>query len=206
MIGWTRLVGIAAPLPAADIDTDVIFPARFLLLMDKEGLGRYLFHGHRFAPDGSPRSDFVLNRPPYDRARILVAGANFGCGSSREHAVWALADFGIRCVIAESFGEIFAANCWRNGMLPLALPAAGHARLLATAEAGQEVAIDLAAGTVACGEATIRFAIEPHHRRALIEGQDEVGRILAEDADDIARFEATQQRRAPWLSVVVDTP
>ena len=116
MIAFQSLTSVAAPFPESDIDTDVIFPARFLLLLDKTGLGRLLFHERRFG-NGQPRPDFVLDRPPYDEARILVAGRNFGSGSSREQAVWALSDFGIRCVVALSFGEIFSANCFKNGVL-----------------------------------------------------------------------------------------
>jgi 3-isopropylmalate/(R)-2-methylmalate dehydratase small subunit len=197
--GWSRLEGVAAPLPADDIDTDVIFPARFLLLLEKQGLGRYLFHGHRFAPDGSPRADFVLNRPPHDRARFLVAGANFGCGSSREHAVWALADFGINCVIARSFGEIFAANCARNGVLALPLAADLHARVMAAAQAGARLAVDLVSRTLSMAEMSVPVAIGARVCRLLSTGLDEIDLIEADDGADITRFENDQKRRFPWL-------
>ena len=199
MSGWTRLAGVAAPLPADAIDTDVIFPARYLLLLDKQGLGSCLFHGHRFAPDGTPRPDFVLNRPPYDAARFLVAGANFGCGSSREHAVWALADFGIACVIAPSFGEIFAANCARNGVLALTLPAAAHAQAMTAARAGVLIALDLGTQRLALGETVLPVAIDARTRRALMQGLDEIGVIAADAQADIERFEQGQQGRLPWL-------
>src|SRR5580698_3433920 len=119
---FTTVTGIAAPLPEADIDTDVIFPARFLLLPDKAGLGKQLFFDRRFDEFGAPRREFVLNRPPFDNAQILITGENFGTGSSREHAVWALAELGIRSIIAPSFGEIFYSNCLKNGLLPIRLP------------------------------------------------------------------------------------
>ncbi len=199
MNGWTRLAGPAAPLPADDVDTDVIFPARYLLLLEKQGLGRFLFHGHRFAPDGSAKPDFVLNRPSYDAARFLVAGANFGSGSSREQAVWALADFGIRCVIARSFGEIFAANCAKNGVLALPLAEADHARVMAAAQAGDALAVDLASQTLMCRDASLPIVVTPRVRRALIEGLDEIGTTEADDMADIERFEAARRSRCPWL-------
>ncbi len=200
MTGWTRLEAVAAPLPEADIDTDVIFPARFLLLMDKAGLGRHAFHERRYHADGTPRPEFVLNRPPWTGARILVAGDNFGCGSSREHAVWALADLGIVCIVAPGFGEIFYANCLRNLVLPLRLAGAGHARVLAAAMAGRVVSVDLAATTLACDAAgPIGFALDAHRRRALMQGLDEIGLSLADDAADIARFEAA---RPPWAGAI----
>ena len=200
MTGWQCLEGIAAPLAEADVDTDVIFPARFLLLLDKAGLGRHAFHERRYLPDGTPRPEFVLNRSPWDAARILVTGANFGSGSSREHAVWALADFGIRCIVAPSFGEIFYANCSRNGILAVRLAGGEHARVLAAAEQGRAVTIDLAAQTLHCDGVPIPFKLDLHRRRALMEGLDEIGLLLADDLTDIQRFETTQHGLAPWLS------
>ncbi len=194
MSSWRSLEGIAAPLMEADVDTDVIFPARFLLLLDKAGLGRHAFHERRYRSDGTPRPDFVLNRPPWDHACILVAGANFGSGSSREQAVWALADFGIRCIVAPGFGEIFEANCLRNAVLPLRLDGAAHARVLAAAEQGRMVTVDLAACTLTCDAAPpIPFPLAPHRRRALIEGLDEIGLMLADDLADIERFESMRE-------------
>jgi 3-isopropylmalate/(R)-2-methylmalate dehydratase small subunit len=192
---FTTLTSLAAPLPEADIDTDVIIPARFLLLLDKAGLGRHLFHERRA---GDP--DFVLDRPPYDQAQILVAGGNFGCGSSREQAVWALVDFGIRCVIAPSFGEIFLANCFRNGALPIVLDATPYAAVLRAAEAALPVTVDLTAEHIRLpGAEPIPFAVDPHRRRALLLGLDEIGMILAEDLPEIEAFEARQRQVAPWL-------
>lgn len=200
MTPFETLTAVAAPLPESDIDTDVIFPARFLLLLDKAGLGKLLFHERRFT-GGRPRPDFVLNRPPFDAARILVAGGNFGSGSSREQAVWALADFGIRCVVAPSFGEIFFANCFKNGVLPIVLPPDPHAAVLRAAEAGQAVTVDLDAQVIRAGAASglIAFDVDPHRKRSLLLGLDEIGAILADDAGDIARFEARHRARSPWL-------
>jgi 3-isopropylmalate/(R)-2-methylmalate dehydratase small subunit len=196
---FTRLKSVAAPLAEADVDTDIIFPARFLLLLDKVGLGKHLFHERRHRPDGSA-TDFVLNRPPYDASSILVAEANFGSGSSREQAVWALADFGIRCVIAPSFGEIFYNNCFKNGVLPIVVTGERHADIMAAARSGGDFVVDLEAQTVLLPNGpAMPFEIDPYRRRALLLGLDEVGSILADDADDIAAFEARQRREAPWL-------
>ena len=196
---FVALTGIAAPLPDSDIDTDVIFPARFLLLLDRQGLGRHLFHERRRAPE-SGQQPFVLSRPPFDRAEILVAGRNFGCGSSREQAVWALADFGIRCVIAPSFGEIFYGNCFRNGLLPITLSEPEHRDVLAAAETGEPLTVDLEAKNVRLpGAQTLPFQIDPHRRRALLLGLDQIGAILADDAAEIADFESRQCSEFPWL-------
>ncbi len=197
---FETLTSVAAPLPDSDIDTDVIFPARFLLLLDKAGLGKHLFHERRFG-DGQPRPDFVLNRAPYDKAQILIAGRNFGSGSSREQAVWALADFGIRCVVAPSFGEIFFANCFNNGVLPIVLPPEQHARVLEAAEIGQVVTVDLEAQVIRVGRENeaIAFDVDPHRKQSLLLGLDEIGAILADDAEHIARFEASHRARSPWL-------
>ena len=196
---FTKLTGIAAPLPEADIDTDIIFPARFLLLLEKKGLGKHLFHERRFLPSGAA-TDFVLNAPPYSTAKILIADANFGSGSSREQAIWALADFGIRCIMARSFGEIFYSNCFKNGVLPIILGAQDHANAMSAAATGQPLTIDLENRTVTLPDGpAICFDIDRYCRRALMLGLDEIGVILAEDAGDIAAFEARHRRSAPWL-------
>jgi 3-isopropylmalate/(R)-2-methylmalate dehydratase small subunit len=198
MKSFVSLTGIAAPLPDADVDTDVIFPARFLLLLDRAGLGRHLFHERRAqAPANEP---FVLSRAPFDKAEILVAGRNFGCGSSREQAVWALADFGIRCVIAPSFGEIFYGNCFRNGMLPITLTDAEHGDVMLAATSGVPLTVDLKAQEIRLSEGrAIAFQIDPHRRQALLLGLDQIGEILAGDAADIKAFESRQKTAAPWL-------
>lgn len=195
---FTTVTSIAAPLPEADVDTDIIFPARFLLLLDREGLGRHLFHERRRPAEGAP--PFVLDTPPYDRAEILVTGPNFGTGSSREQAVWALADFGIRVVIAPRFGEIFFSNCFRNGLLPIVLGEAEHGAVMRAAEAGEKVSVDLETQRIVLVDGTaIGFSIDSYRRRALLLGLDEIGAILADDAADIAAFEARQKAATPWL-------
>lgn len=197
---FTTLRSVAAALPEADIDTDVIFPARFLLLLDKAGLGKHLFHERRH--QAGRLTDFVLNRPPFDTAQVLVADANFGSGSSREHAVWALADFGIRCVIAPSFGEIFFANCAKNGVLAIVLTGEDHRRVMRAAEAGDELVIDLEAQTIALPDASaIAFEIDAYKRRTLLLGLDEIGSILTDDLNDIAAFEAKHRKALPWLEL-----
>jgi 3-isopropylmalate/(R)-2-methylmalate dehydratase small subunit len=191
---FTTLTSVAAPFPEAQIDTDVIFPARFLLLLDKHGLGRHLFHERR------AKGGFVLDTPPYDTARIMVTGPDFGTGSSREQAVWALVDFGIRCVIGPSFGEIFHANCFRNGVLPIVLTGEDLTRVQERAATGLPMTVDLPEGCIRIGNETpIPFTLEPHHRRALLEGLDEIDIILADDLADIRAHEDRQRKERPWL-------
>lgn len=196
---FTTLTSVAAPLPETHLDTDVIFPARFLLLPDKKGLGEQLFNERRTNRTGDgPR--FVLDTPPWNEARILVAGTAFGTGSSREQAVWALADFGMRCVIAPSFGEIFYANCFKNGVLPIVLDETAHAQVMAEAQAARPLTVDLEAQNVMFADATaIGFDIDPHRKRTLLLGLDEIGIILADDLADIQAFEENQRAARPWL-------
>ncbi len=191
--------GIAAPLIEENIDTDIIFPARFLLITAREGLGRYAFHDRRFSVDGSERTDFILNRPAWCGARILIADANFGCGSSREQAVWALAGFGIGCIVALSFGEIFEANCYRNGVVPLTLPREKILRLEKAAEAGVEFTIDLENSSLSFADTIVAFTMPEHRRQALLNGWDDTGTILHTRAADIAAFEARHAAIQPWL-------
>lgn len=190
---FRTLTSVAAPFAEAQIDTDVIFPARFLLLPDKAGLGKHLFHERR------AKGGFVLDRAPWDKAEILVTGADFGTGSSREQAVWALADFGIRCVIAPSFGEIFFSNCFRNGVLPIVMTGEAHAAVMEVASAGEAVTVDLPAQEVRIGDAALPFDVEPHRKRALMEGLDEIGVILADDLPAIEDFERRHWAARPWL-------
>lgn len=200
MTPFTSVTGTAAALPEANVDTDIIFPARFLLITARAGLGRYAFHDRRFATDGGEIASFVLNRAPWRDAPILIAGENFGSGSSREQAVWALLGQGITCVIAPSFGEIFHGNCLRNGVLPIVLPAELVASLTARAAAGATFAIDLEAQTLrVAGEAPIAFDIGAEQRLALLNGWDETALILNARTDDIAAFEARQKTLQPWL-------
>ncbi|KGB53207.1 3-isopropylmalate dehydratase small subunit [Sphingopyxis sp. LC81] len=189
---FTRMKAIAAPLPLANVDTDMIIPAQYMKSLTRSGLGKHLFRELRFASDGSERCDFILNQPTCRSAQVVVADRNFGCGSSREHAVWALTDFGIRCVIAPSFGDIFAGNARKNGLLLIRLPDATCARLrdeIALAQyAPVEVDLDAQQIRLASGE-VIDFAIDPDDRRILMEGLDDIARTLRH-ADAIARFEA----------------
>lgn len=194
---FDTVTSVAASINENDLDTDIIFPARFLLLLDKKGLGKHAFHERRTAAGAVT---FVLDRPPYDKAEILVAAKNFGTGSSREQAVWALADFGIRVVIAESFGEIFHANCFKNGVLPITTEKDDLARIRAAAEAGEAITVDLPTQSVTLASGpVICFDIAPYRKDALLRGLDDIGTILENNADEIAAFEANQRRLTPWL-------
>jgi 3-isopropylmalate/(R)-2-methylmalate dehydratase small subunit len=198
---FTVLTSVAAPLPETHLDTDVIFPARFLLLPDKKGLGEQLFNERRTNRTGEgPR--FVLDTPPFDKAQILVTGRAFGTGSSREQAVWALADFGIRCVISPSFGEIFFANCVKNGVLAIVLEEATHDTVMKEAQSGRPITVDLEAAQIRFADGTqIGFDIDPHRKRTLLQGLDEIGLILADDSAEIIAFEARQRAEKPWLYI-----
>lgn len=188
---FTRLSAVAAPLPLTNVDTDMIIPARFMKALTRDGLGSHLFQEMRFAADGSEQSDFILNRGPCRHAQILVADRNFGCGSSREHAVWALIGFGIRCVIAPSFGDIFSNNARKNGLLLIRLPDDVCAWLREQSRLSQyaPVTVDLEEQQIllASGE-TILFDVDAADRRILIEGLDDIDRTLRH-ADAITRFE-----------------
>ena len=191
---FVRLTSLAAPLPEANVDTDIIVPARFLLITEKKGLGRYAFYERR------EEGGFVLDDPAYEGAQILVAGDNFGCGSSREHAPWALHDLGIRCIIAPGFGEIFRANCVRNGMLAVTLAEPEWQQVLRAAESGETVTVDLAMSTVHLADGSeIAFALEDAEREALLNGWDEIDGIRAKYTDAIADFERHQRNASPWL-------
>ncbi len=180
-------------LPMDNIDTDVIVPARFLKVTEKGGLGQFLFAGWRYAEDGTPRPDFVLNRPEATAAHVLVAGANFGCGSSREHAPWSLHDFGFRAIVSTSFASIFRNNCLKNGLLPVAVDAAFHRRMIAAAGApAPTVTIDLEARTITLADGTsAAFPIEPFPRYCLLNGVDELSFLLDQE-DAIAAYERSR--------------
>jgi 3-isopropylmalate dehydratase/3-isopropylmalate/(R)-2-methylmalate dehydratase small subunit len=200
MEAFTRLDAKAAPLPLANIDTDQIIPKQFLKTVEREGLARGLFYDFRFDDDGRERPDFVLNRPEYKGAGILVAGDNFGCGSSREHAPWALMDFGIRCVISTSFADIFYNNCFQNGLLPVVLKAGEVEALVKEARGGNHVmSVDLAAQTVTspAGE-TFRFEIDPGRKEKMLKGLDAIGETL-QRAKEIDLFEMKRALAQPWL-------
>lgn len=182
MTSFERIEAIAAPLPVDNVDTDKILPAEFLKTVERKGLGRALFARMRYLDDGALNPDFVLNRVPWANAGILVAGANFGCGSSREHAPWALLDFGIRCIIAESFADIFYNNCFKNGILPvvLAIPELLELRETVSRPEQARVAVDLTAQTVTfAGARELPFDIPEGRKRALIEGRDEISETLS---------------------------
>jgi len=183
---FRRLESLAAVLPQADIDTDQIIPARYLKGTTREGLGQWLFAGWRYDEAGQPRPDFPLNRPEARGAQVLVAGANFGCGSSREHAPWALLDYGFRAVISSSIADIFRANALKNGLLPVIVDPAAHTALLAGF--GQRVAIDLASRTLSHGSTSVSFPIDPFAQECLLRGVDELGYLLAQE-EEIARYE-----------------
>ncbi len=207
MQAFRTLTAIAAPLPMANVDTDKIIPARFLKTIRRTGLGQNLFDGLRYGPDGAERPDFVLNRVPWRRAEILIAHENFGCGSSREHAPWALLDFGIRCVIAPSFADIFHSNCFKNGILPIRLPREICDRLMADAALGANarLTVDLERNLVVRPDGEeIGFSIDPLRRHLLLEGLDDIGQTLLH-ADAIGRFEAGRAE-APWVPGIAIGP
>lgn len=195
---FTTIESVAAYIDEDAIDTDIIFPARFLLLLDKVGLAKHAFHERRHSPDLA--QPFILDRPPFTSAEILVARKNFGTGSSREQAVWCLVDFGIRCVIAESFGEIFFANCFKNGVLPIVKSGEDLKHIRDVAGKEQKIRVDLVERVIRFQDGTVmRFEVDDYRRDALLNGLDEIGSILRDDGDDIARFEERQRQRSPWL-------
>jgi 3-isopropylmalate/(R)-2-methylmalate dehydratase small subunit len=197
---FTTLTGVAAPLPMINVDTDAIIPKQFLKTIARTGLGKNLFYELRYDESGKENPEFVLNRPAYRKAQILVAGENFGCGSSREHAPWALLDFGIRCVIAPSFADIFYNNCFQNGILPIALPQADVDKLMDDASRGANatITIDLEAQEIRGPDGgCIKFEIDPFRKRCLLEGLDNIGLTL-ESEKAIADYEAKAQAARPW--------
>ncbi len=199
---FTKLTGIAAPLPVANVDTDKIIPAHHLKTIKRTGLGVHLFETLRYHDDGAEREDFILNQHPYRKAEILIAGENFGCGSSREHAPWALLDFGIRCVIAPSFADIFFHNCFKNGVLPIVLePEQVEILLREAAEAENPVfTIDLEQQHIQrpIGNELFAFEVDPFRKHCLLNGLDDVG-LTMEKGHHIDRFEAGQRAAQPWL-------
>jgi 3-isopropylmalate/(R)-2-methylmalate dehydratase small subunit len=201
MDAFTKLTGIAAPLPMANVDTDKIIPARFLKTIQRTGLGKAAFANLRYREDGSENPDFVLNQEPYRRAEILIAHENFGCGSSREHAPWALLDFGIRCVIAPDFADIFHGNSFKNGILPIRLPREVCDRLMEDAKMGENarISIDLERQVVVRpnGE-EIPFEIDALRRHLLLNGLDDIGQTM-QRGDEIDAYEAKRRAEQPWL-------
>jgi 3-isopropylmalate/(R)-2-methylmalate dehydratase small subunit len=198
---FTKLSGIAAPLPIINVDTDMIIPKQFLKTIKRSGLGVNLFDEMRYDDSGDEIPDFVLNKPQYREAQILIAGDNFGCGSSREHAPWAIKDFGIRCIIAPSFADIFHSNCFKNGILPVALPQAQVDLLMREAEKGANarIEVDLEAQTVTTPDGTVLpFEVDAFKKHCLLEGLDDIGLTLAK-GDAIDAFEARAAQERPWV-------
>jgi len=198
---FTRLTGVAAPMPQINVDTDMIIPKQFLKTIHRSGLGKNLFDEMRYDAEGNEVPDFVLNRPAYRNAQILVAGENFGCGSSREHAPWALLDFGIRCVIAPSFADIFYSNCFKNGILPIALPQEEVDKLMDDAGRGANavVSVDLEAQVITGPDGgSIAFGVDPFRKHCLLNGLDDIG-LTMEKAPAIDAYEARLSTATPWL-------
>jgi len=203
---FTAFESWVAVLPVDNIDTDQIIPARFLKTTSKEGLGDQLFFDWRYDAEGNPRPDFVLNRPPGNRAQVLLAGDNFGCGSSREHAPWALTQFGFKAVISTSFADIFKGNALKNALLPVVVPAEVHARLLKmlAADPLATVRVDLASQTLSLPDGTpVEFSVDPFSKTCLLEGVDELGFLLKHEAE-IAAFEQRHAAPVNTLSVKLD--
>ena len=198
---FTQLSGIAAPMPLVNIDTDMIIPKQFLKTIKRSGLGINLFDEMRYDRDGNELPDFILNQPAYRQTQILVAGDNFGCGSSREHAPWALLDFGIRCVISTSFADIFFNNCFKNGILPVVLPQDAVDTLMEDARKGANarITVDLENQTVTTSDGvSFAFEIDPFRKHCLLNGLDDIG-LTMEKAPSIDSFETQMAQARPWV-------
>ena len=197
---FEKLSGVAAPMPLVNIDTDMIIPKVFLKTIKRSGLGVNLFDEMRYDREGNEKPDFVLNKPQYRDAKILVAGDNFGCGSSREHAPWAIADFGIKCVISTSFADIFYNNCFKNGILPLVLPEEAVDTLMKDAEKGANsiIEVDLENQTIFSSDGEIfRFDVDPFKKHCLLNGLDDIG-LTMEKENHITAYESKASQQFPW--------
>ena len=198
---FTKLTGVAAPLPIDNVDTDMIIPKQYLKTIKRTGLGKGLFSEMRYRDDGSENPDFVLNKPAYRKASILVAGDNFGCGSSREHAPWALLDFGVRCVISTDFADIFYNNCFQNGILPIKVSPEDLAKLMDDAERGANatLTVDLEAQEIRGPDGgVVNFDLDPFRKHRLLNGLDDIGLTLVE-APAIEQHEKKKAEARPWL-------
>ncbi len=198
---FTTLEGVAAPLKIINVDTDMIIPKQYLKTIKRTGLGKGLFSEQRYKDDGSENPDFVLNKPSYRKAKILVAGDNFGCGSSREHAPWALGDFGIRCIISTSFGDIFYNNCFKNGILPIRVSHEELDKLFDDADRGSNatLTVDLEKQEIRGPDGgTIKFEIDPFRKHCMLNGLDDIG-LTMEKGKSIDVFEAKEKAERPWL-------
>ena len=192
------LKGIAAPLPMMNVDTDMIIPKQFLKTIKRTGLGKNLFFEMRYDDQGKEISDFVLNQSPYNDSKILIAGKNFGCGSSREHAPWALLDFGITCVISSSYADIFYSNCFKNGILPIILDDEKIKELSEYANRKEEISIDLSEEKIVYGNSKINFKIDPFKKKCLLEGLDDIALSLKK-SDKLKTFEKDLKDKKPWI-------
>ena len=198
---FTTLTAVAAPLPMINVDTDMIIPKLYLKTIKRSGLGKNLFQEMRYLDGGSENPDFVLNKPAYREAKILVAGDNFGCGSSREHAPWAIQDFGIRCIVSTSFADIFFNNCFKNGILPIELPQEDIDKLMDDAQRGANavLTVDLDNQTITGPDGgEIGFEVDAFKKLCLLEGLDEIG-LTMEKEQAISDFEAKRRAATPWL-------
>jgi len=197
---FRKLTAIAAPLPLMNVDTDVIIPKQFLRTIKRTGLGVHAFHDLRYNEDGSENKDFALNRPEYKNAQILVTGENFGCGSSREHAPWALLDMGLRCIIAPGFADIFYNNCFKNGILPVAMNKKDHAALLdwLAGNKGGEVTVNMEEQKITWGNHSSDFEIDPFRKHCLLNGLDDIG-LTMERSAAIDSYEQQRKAERPWL-------
>ena len=198
---FTTLTGVAAPLPTTNVDTDMIIPKQFLKTIKRTGLGKSLFYEMRYNDDGSENPDFTLNQPAWRNAKILVAGGNFGCGSSREHAPWALLDFGIRCVISTSFADIFYNNCFKNGILPIKLPQEDVDKLMDDARRGANatVTVDLEAQEITTSDGeVIKFEVDSFKKQCLLEGLDDIGQTLQKQSA-VHTYEDKMAQERPWV-------
>ena len=196
---FITLKGIAAPLPMINVDTDMIIPKQFLKTIKRSGLGKNLFHELRFDIQGNTKNDFVLNWDPYKKATILIAGDNFGCGSSREHAPWSLLDFGFKCIIAPSFADIFYNNCFKNGILPIRLDQTKVNILMTEAKNKNQLTINLdEQKIILADENVIEFDIDPFRKKCLIEGLDDIGLTL-QKKDKISKYEESIKSSHPWI-------
>ncbi|MBB2157538.1 3-isopropylmalate dehydratase small subunit [Gluconacetobacter diazotrophicus] len=201
---FVSVTGVACPIPAANVDTDVIMPKQFLKGIDRSGLAQGLFHDLRFDERGNARKDFILNKPATHDSRFLVVGPNFGCGSSREHAVWGMLQYGIRAIIGTSFAGIFADNAANNGLLLVTLSVSEIAALFdAVGSMGREILVDLEVQVINAGDLSIAFSVDADRRAALLDGLDRIGSTLRQ-ADSIRSFEAEYLKASPWLCDRID--
>ena len=195
---FNSLKGIPAYLSITNIDTDMIIPKQFLKTIKRTGLGKNLFFEMRYDDNGNEIKDFILNQEPHNESKILIAGKNFGCGSSREHAPWALLDFGITCVISSSYADIFYSNCFKNGILPIILPEEKIKQLSEYSKRKEEISIDLVTEKIIFGNNEIKFDIDPFKKKCLLEGLDDIALSLAKE-DKINDFEKSLKNKKPWI-------